>query len=346
MIDQAGSALRPGPDSSAGGIGSLPRLALRRVRDADVRPAAAWVLAIVFFLIYAALQPGTLSVGQIGTLAGDGLALATLALGQGIVILTAGIDLSVGGILSLGTALAATQFHGTGSGLTWGVVILGIGIGSGAANGFLIGWLGLQPFIVTLATWSIFDGIALIVLPTQGGSVPEGFAAWIGDSTAGLPNAIWAFLVLAAAWLWFRRTRLARRIYALGSDPEGAKMAGVSRTRTVMAAYMISGLCAAIAALFYAMQTASGDPTAGDGLILPSVAAVVIGGTALFGGQGGFIGTIAGVITLTTLGDVIFAFNLPSYWTVLADGLLLILAVLAGGGLHALQQRAGRRSTS
>jgi ribose transport system permease protein len=345
MIDELGSPLRAGPDR-APSPGRLARQALGQARNSDIRPLAAWVLAVTFFLIYAALQPGTLSISQIGTLAADGLPLAMLALGQGIVILTSGIDLSVGGILSLGTAFAATHFHDTGSSITWGAVVLAIGLGGGAVNGLLIGSLGLQPFIVTLATWSIFDGIALIVLPTQGGSVPLGFAAWIGDNSAGLPNAIWVFLLMTVIWLWFRRTRLARRIFALGSDREGARMAGVSTTRTLLATYMLSGFCAAAAALFYAMQTASGDPTAGDGLILPSVAAVVIGGTALFGGQGGFIGTIAGVLMLTTLGNVIFAFNLPSYWTVLADGLLLILAVLAGGGLHALQQRAGRRSSS
>lgn len=91
------------------------------------------------------------------------------------------------------------------------------------------------------------------------------------------------------------------------------------------------------------MLTASGDPTSGDSLILPSVAAVVIGGTSLFGGKGGFVGTVAGALTLTLLGDVIFVFNLPSYWTVVADGLLLILAVLMGGGLQQLQARRMRR---
>jgi len=344
MIGQLGSPLRAG-DSTAGARGVLDDL-LTHARGADIRPLAAWMLAIVFYLIYAALQPGMLTIDSLGTLAADGLPLATLALGQGIVILTAGIDLSVGGVMSLGTAIAATHFHGTGSGLAWTAVVLLIGLGVGAFNGVLIGALGLQPFIVTLATWSIFDGIALIVLPTAGGHVPEGFAGWITDNTAGFPNAIWALVVITILWLWFRRTKVARRIYAFGSDREGARMAGVSATRTLLAAYMLSGFCAAVASLFYAMQITGGDPAAGDGLILPSVAAVVIGGTSLFGGQGGFVGTIAGVLTLTTLGNVIFAVNLSSYWTVLADGLLLILAVLAGGGLHGLQQRfsGGRRS--
>jgi len=196
---------------------------------------------------------------------------------------------------------------------------------------------------VTLATWSIFDGLALEVLPTQGGSVPTGFSNWIVASTAGVPNPAWAIIVMAVVWLWFKQTRVARRIYALGSDREGARISGVHRPRTLVVTYAISGLCAAVAALFYAMLTASGDPTAGDGLILPAVAAVVIGGTSLFGGQGGFIGTIAGALTLTLLGDVIFVLNLPSYWTVFADGFLLVVAVLLGGSLRSLQLRGLRR---
>jgi ribose transport system permease protein len=306
---------------------------------ADVRPAAAWVLALIFLFTYAALQPGTLSGSSLGVLAADSLALAALGLGQGVVILTAGIDLSVGGVLALGTTIAATHFTSTETALVWGLAILAIGVAAGLINGFLIGRLGLQPFIVTLATWSIFDGIALYVLPVAGGQVPAGFSGWINGAAAGVPNAIWALVVMIALWMWFRRTKAARRIYAIGSDREAARIAGVRTTPTLMTAYAISGFCAAGAALFYAMQTASGDPTAGDGLILPSVAAVVIGGTSLRGGQGGFVGTVAGALTLTLLGDVIFAFNLQTYWTVLADGLLLILAVLAGSGLQALQAR-------
>jgi ribose transport system permease protein len=262
-----------------------------------------------------------------------------------VVILTAGIDLSVGGVLALGTTIAATHFTGTATTLLWSVVILAIGAAAGLINGVLVGRLRLQPFIVTLATWSIFDGIALYVLPTAGGQVPGGFSGWINGSAAGIPNSIWVLIALVAVWLWFRRTRAARRIYAVGSDREAARIAGVRIVPTLMTAYVISGLCAGGAALFYVMLTASGDPTSGDGLILPSVAAVVIGGTSLRGGQGSFVGTVAGALTLTLLGDVIFAVHLPSYWTVLADGVLLIAAVLAGTGLQALQaRRAGGRA--
>jgi ribose transport system permease protein len=144
-------------------------------------------------------------------------------------------------------------------------------------------------------------------------------------------------------WTWFKRTRTARHIYAVGSDREGARITGVNIDRTLLITYAISGFCAAAAALFYVMLTASGDPTSGDAMILPSVAAVVIGGTALFGGKGGFVGTVAGALTLTLLGAVIFVFNFPSYWTVVADGVLLILAVLMGGGIQTFQASRMRR---
>jgi ribose transport system permease protein len=182
-------------------------------------------------------------------------------------------------------------------------------------------------------------------LPVEGGQVPIGFSNWINNSAAGLPNAIWALIVMVVIWLWFKRTRTARHIYAVGSDREGARIAGVNIDRTLLITYAISGFCAAASALFYVMLTASGDPTSGDAMILPSVAAVVIGGTALFGGKGGFVGTVAGALTLTLLGAVIFVFNFPSYWTVVADGVLLILAVLMGGGIQAFQASRIRRRT-
>jgi ribose transport system permease protein len=342
MIERADLSTASGGVAGGASPSPVSRL-LARARRGDIRPVAAWLLTLVLFFTYAALQPGEISTGAIGTLCADTLPLVALGLGEGLVILTAGIDLSVGGVLSLGTAIAAVHFTNTSTTLLWSVVIIAMGISAGAINGALIGRLRLQPFIVTLATWSIFDGLALEVLPTQGGSVPTGFSNWIGDSTAGLPNAVWAMAVMAIVWLWFKQTPVARRIYALGSDREGARIAGVHRPRTLVATYATSGFCAAVAALFYAMLTASGDPTAGDGLILPAVAAVVIGGTSLFGGQGGFIGTIAGALTLTLLGDVIFVFNLSSYWTVFADGFLLVAAVLLGGSLRSLQLRGSRR---
>ena len=265
--------------------------------------------------------------------------LVALGLGEGLVILTRGIDLSIGGVLSMGTAIAATHFVSPGSEVAWSAVIILSGAAVGVANGALIGILRLQPFIVTLATWSIVSGIALLVLPIQGGSIPTGFANWINLSSFGLPNAAWVIIAMVVLWSWFKRTRLCRRIYALGSDPEGAAIAGVQTRSTLIAVYCIAGVCAAVGSILYAMLTASGDPTVGNGEILPAVTVVVIGGTSLYGGSGGFVGTIGGAFALTLIADVVFAWNLSSYWQELADGVVLIVAVLLGGTLRSLRLR-------
>ena len=124
-----------------------------------------------------------------------------------------------------------------------------------------------------------------------------------------------------------------------GSDPEGAAIAGVNTRSTLIAVYCIAGICGAVGAILYAMLTASGDPTVGNGEILPAVTAVVIGGTSLYGGSGGFVGTVGGAFALTLIADVVFAWNLSSYWQELADGVVLIVAVLLGGALRSLRLR-------
>jgi ribose transport system permease protein len=196
-------------------------------------------------------------------------------------------------------------------------------------NGLLVARLRLQPFIVTLATWSIFSGTALWVLPTEGGSIPQGFIDWVNARTLGVQTPVWLLLALILFWLWFSRTRLGLAVRATGSSPGSAFLSGVPTGLVTMVAYALSGLFAALAGLYLASQTASGSPTVGNDYILTSVAAVIIGGTSLFGGRGGLGGTIAGAFILTIIGDVIFALNVSSFWTPIISGLLLILAVLA-----------------
>lgn len=316
---------------------SGPRSVLER-SQVSLSAIAPWVILAVLFAIYAALEPNVLALDQIGTIAIGALILVLAAYGQTIVVLTSGIDLSVGGAISLSTALAATQMTHGGV-LEWTVIILLAGTFAGVVNGLVVTVAGMQPFIVTLATWSILDGIALLVLPTQGGSVPVGFSQFIYGSTAGVPTSIVLLVALALVWLWLKRTRILRRVYAVGSDEESAFLSGVPLGRTKIVAYAISGLAAAAAGLVYAMQTSSGDPHAGDPFILTSVAAVVIGGTSLLGGRGGVGGTIAGALILTVIADVVFAIGLPQFWTPLLQGALMIIAVVVGALALARQRR-------
>ena len=290
---------------------------------------APWVFAGALFVIYAYLQPAVLELSSLGFIAITVLILAVVSTGQTIVVLTSGIDLSVGGVMSLGTAILATQMH-QDSIVLWTMATLGVGIALGVANGLLITYLNIQPFIVTLATWSIISGAALMVLPAAGGEVPIGFSNFIYDSVRGIPVSIILLFVLGVVWVWLKRTRVLRRIYAIGSDEEAAFLSGVPIAATKIAAYGMCGLFAMGAAVLYTMQTASGDPTSGDTFILASVAAVVIGGTSLFGGRGGAGGTIAGAIVLTLLADVMLAADVSEFWTPIVQGALMILVVVIG----------------
>ena len=305
-----------------------PLLAVTLIRFAPV--IVPWAMLGVLVAIYASQQEGVLTREELNLDSVATLTLLLVATGQMLVILLGGIDLSVGGVVSVTTALAATQFGGGGSGmLLWAVAIVALGAAAGAMNGVLIARLNLQPFIVTLATWSIWSGVAFWLLPTEGGTIPESFTSWVSNSYLGLTAPVWIIVALIVAWLWFKRTRLGVGIKATGSSAGSAFLSGVPIGVTTIAAYSLSGLFAALAGLFLTTQTASGSPTVGNDYILNSVAAVVIGGTSLFGGRGGLGGTIAGAFVLTMIANVIFAFELESFWAPITYGVLLIVAVLA-----------------
>jgi ribose transport system permease protein len=289
-----------------------------------------WSMLTALVLIYSSRQEGVFTREELNLDATATLTLLLVATGQTIVILLGGIDLSVGGIVSVSTALAATRFGEGGSDMAfWALAIVALGLAAGAANGVLIARLRLQPFIVTLATWSIWSGVAFWVLPTEGGTIPESFTTWVTESYLGLTAPVWLVFALIVLWLWFKRTRLGVAIKATGSSENSAFLSGVPTAATTVAAYALSGLFAALAGLFLVTQTASGSPTVGNDYILNSVAAVVIGGTSLFGGRGGLGGTIAGAFVLTMIANVIFAYELESFWSPITYGALLIVAVLA-----------------
>ncbi|MDP1731185.1 MAG: ABC transporter permease [Devosia sp.] len=262
--------------------------------------------------------------------ASTAMTLMLAATGQTIVLIRGGIDLSIGGMISLGTVIAATQFGTDPANIgLWSIIILALGFGVGALNGLLISALKLQPFLVTLASWSILNGTAMLILPTDGGSVP---GLWIGFGYAqflGLASPVWMLLALILFWYWFRATRLGIAIQATGSSEKSAFLSGVSTTRINLIAYGLSGLFAAGAALYLTTQTGAGSPTIGKDYILPSVAAAVIGGVSLFGGRGHLLGTLVGAYILTLIGNLVFVLRVSSYWQPVMSGAILPLAVLA-----------------
>jgi ribose transport system permease protein len=300
-------------------------------------------MLVVLVAVYGSMQRGVFTLDELNIDSAAAMTLLLAATGQTIVLLRGGVDLSIGGMISLGTVIAATQFGDSlGSVLLWCAMIIAIGFGAGAINGLLITVLRLQPFLVTLATWSILSGIALLILPTDGGRLPPGWMQFGNGSFLGLSTSVWMLIVLLVFWIWFRRIRLGITIRATGSNEKSAFLSGVSLLRINVITYGLSAAFAAIAALYLTTQTGAGSPTIGKDYILPSVAAAVIGGISLFGGRGGLTGTVIGAFILTIIGNLVFVLSVSSYWQPIVSGVILLIAVLASS----LAERSARRSVA
>jgi ribose transport system permease protein len=291
------------------------------------------MLLAILILVSVILQPSILSLLQMGLVVQIALPLVFVCMGQGLVLLTGGLDLSVGGTLAIASVMTAT-WVGSFDGLHL-VVILLLGAVLGAINGILVTRVKLNPFIVTLATWSIFDGIALNILPTDGGTPPLGFTNWITSTTAGIPSSFVVLAVGVVVWMVWSKTRSGRHLYATGSDEARAIASGVNVDRIRLLAYSLSGTAAAMAGICLALVTSTGSPTSGDGYILPSIEGAVIGGVSLLGGKGGAGLAILGAFVLIFIANITQALNLQPWVSDMASALLLLIVV----GVRALLER-------
>jgi ribose transport system permease protein len=314
----------------------------------DVSRRHLWVPPLIVLVILAVaigiMRPSTFAADQLNIKIAAAMTLILIATGETIVVTRGGIDLSIGGILSLTTAICATRgAPGLGESIFWIVFVLALGAGVGVLNGLIITLGKLQPFVVTLATWSILEGCALTVLPAETSGVPNSWVdlAHIAPLGVGVPAIL--LIVLIVLWAWFRRTRTYTAIRAAGSNERSAYLNRVSVFGTNAWAYGLSGFFAAAAGLYFATQTGAGHPTVGTQYVLPAIAAVVIGGTSLMGGRGTLAGTIFGAFILTLIGDVVFLLKLQSYWQWVVSGVILMLVVVLTGLSEARGLRGGAR---
>jgi ribose transport system permease protein len=248
------------------------------------------------------------------------------------VILTGGVDLSVGPLIALTNSIAASLMTDD-PGRVALVVLLVLGIGTlcGLINGLAVAYGRLQPIVVTLATASVFTGCALFIRPRPGGFVPEWFTDALTTSVRGIiPSALILLALLIGLWLLFKRSRLGVSIYAIGSSEGAAFMSGISVPRAKVAAYTLAGIASATAGLFFTAQTATGSALSGNVFTLNSVAAVVIGGTSLAGGRGGYIGTIAGAYVISVIVSVLFFLQVSPFYQSMFQGGILLIAVAIG----------------
>lgn len=306
---------------------------------------------IVMMLVLTWTQPEVFpKIENLTNIVKQNASLALLALGMFVVIVTAGIDLSVGSIMALAMVVLAIANR---DGVPWPLVILIgplIGIMCGAVNGLGLTVLQLpHPFIMTLGTLYVVRGITFLI--TNGapvsGLAPE--VRYLGQASydfgiftppAGLPASL-ILVVVAAIGLWFfmNRTSLGRHIYAIGGNPQAARVSGINVDRVLVYVYVICGFFAGLAGLLLAGRTNSGFPNAGIGIELDAIAAVIIGGASFFGGRGTVLGVLSGVVIIGLLRNGLNINNVSAFWQMILIGVVIILAVY----LDVLRRKAAVR---
>ncbi len=295
----------------------------------------AIALFVLMFAIYSSNHPAGFSANVVQTAANKGVLLALVAMAQTFVVVTAGIDLSVGAVFVLTNCLASWVVVGTAWTATLGVLgVLLTGLACGAINGLIVIVGRLQPIVTTIATSAVFFGLALVLRPSPGGDVFGLFAdALTGRALGVLPASLLALgAVVLVVWIPYSRSPIGRAAYAVGSSEQAAFMSGVPVAKAKFFAYVLSGLAASMGGLFLTFVTYSGEASAANGgtYTLYSIAAVVLGGVSLYGGSGSAIGAIFGALMFRTIGDLLFVFNLDPLWQPLFQGLVLLAAISLG----------------
>jgi ribose/xylose/arabinose/galactoside ABC-type transport system permease subunit len=327
-------AMAPEPGPALGGPGA------RSSRLAAARASRLWrfvrshgILVAFGLLIVAGalLSPYFLTPANAGNVARQASIIGILGVGMTFVILTAGIDLSAGSILGFSAIAFAMALT---AGLIWPVAILvalSAGAAVGAINGLGITRGHLQPFIMTLGMLVIARGVTMTI--ASGKPIPLGDpgreVAWIGSGDVlGIPVPVILFVLIAtAAWLTLRYTPFGRHVYAVGDNLEAARLSGISTNRTIFAVYVISGLCAAVSALIVVSRLTAGEPSQGTGYELDAIAIVVIGGTSLFGGEGGIGGTVIGAAIVAAMNNLLNLLGVSPFSQQIVKGLIILGAV-------------------
>lgn len=309
------------------------------------------IVVVVMMLALAAIKPEVFLTAQnLTNILKQNASLALLALGMYVVIVTAGIDLSVGSIMALAMVALAIASK---AGVPWPIVLLigpAIGLAVGWVNGIGLTVLKLpHPFIMTLGTLNVARGLTYLIsngAPISG-LQPE--VRYLGQAyydfgifppPAGIPASLIVVAICAVGlWFFLEHTNMGRHIFAIGGNPNAARVSGINVDRTLVVVYMISGFFAGLSGLLLAGRTDSGFPNAGLGIELDAIAAVIIGGASFFGGRGTVIGVLAGVLIMGILRNGLNINNVSAFWQQILIGLVIIIAVY----IDVLRRRAAVR---
>ena len=306
------------------------------------------VLALIV-LITAAIEPRFLNGSNIRFILSETTLYALVAIGETLVVLTRNVDLSVGSVVGLSAYLSANMFQ-THPGIAIPLVFLigiGIGVGCGVITGIITAIGRVPSLVVTLAMLYIIRGVDTIIVGSGqvvANSLPSSFINIFQATVLGIPDLALATAVLVAIAAYYLRSfRSGRDLYAIGSDPDAARLAGIPIAKRVFTAFVISGACAGLGGVVWATQYNTIDSTAGSGLELQVIAAVVVGGVAIFGGSGSVVGAALGALLLQTISSALNVLGVPSLWTEAIAGFLLLAAITLDRGIQLRLAAALRR---
>lgn len=319
------SDLRAAPAAVPG----RPTSDLRQYAGRAARQAGLLLVILLMVVGFGAARPFFFSGDNLLNILLQAAVVGILALGQTFVLLTGGIDLSLGSTVAV-TAVCAGLLSQSVSGPL--AILGGLAVGGlcGAANGLLITVTNITPFIVTLGTMSIYSGLALIIAGGQAVyGIPSGFQDVLAGAIAGIPIPVVLFVLLTAlAALVLKYTRFGEYLVAIGGNAEVARLAGISVARQTAAAYVVSGMAAGLAGAILAARLGAADPTLGADLLLTAIAATVMGGTKLAGGEGSMVGAAFGAVLIATLTAGLTTLNVQAFYQQVAVGAAIILALL------------------
>ena len=296
----------------------------------SLRDAGTLIGLIIIIAIFGLLVPDFLSQRNLVNILQQSSINACLALGMTLVIISGGIDLSVGPTAAIAAVITAALLV-SGTPIPLAILAgLGIGVICGLVNGVLVAYIGLQPFIVTLGTLSTYRAIALIY--TGGNPVfglPPEFRSLFNGSVAGIPNSVLMVAVVAIlAWVLLKKTPLGEYLLAVGGNEEAAYVAGVPIAITKITAYVISGALAALASMILIGRLGAAEPILGNLWELDAIAAAAIGGASLMGGKGSVVGTLLGAIILGSMRNGLTLMNVQAFYQLLETGLIILVAMM------------------
>jgi ribose transport system permease protein len=286
--------------------------------------------AVVIFIGFGILNPNFLTINNLRDVAVSACVNALIGIGLTFVIVTGGIDLSVGSIASFVGIVSANLMVNAGVAPVPGLLAgLALGFAAGALNGVLITWLKLPPFIATLGTMSVYQGLAYVTTNgTPVYNVPSSFVFLLNSYIGGVPIIVVIVIIVAVlAWLLLRRTVFGQNVIATGGSEETAWLSGIRVNRVKLLVYGISGLLAALAGMVVVARISAAQSEAGSPYLLTAIAAAVIGGANLMGGEGRIGGTLVGALILGALTNGLVLLNVPSFYEQIVTGVVVVVAV-------------------